>query len=86
MSDRRVPCIYILDPIGVDGALEANGIVYYFCSERCMNIAANAIEHKTERQPYSTGEQPYSMGESSDWIPGTQCDECGQSLEQGVRR
>jgi len=36
---KEYPAIYLLDPIGVDGTLEANGTVFVYCSEDCRNTA-----------------------------------------------
>lgn len=66
------PAIYILDPIGVDGALEANGTVFVYCSEACRTIAI--IERGVESDP------PHRLGASSDWVDGAVCDECGIKL------
>lgn len=66
------PAIYLLDPIGVDGTLEANGVVFVFCSEACRATALT--ERRVESDP------PYKLGMSSDWADGAVCDECRAEL------
>lgn len=61
------PAIYILEPIGVDGALEATDVLH-FCSEECRQVIAENTAHTIK------------AGESEDWIEGTVCDECGVCL------
>ena len=64
--------LFEVEPIGVDGALEANGRVYHFCSTRCRNMFAVDAE-------YNPGTE-YHEGTSPDAIPCTVCDECGVAL------
>ena len=62
--------IFELEPIGLDGALEANGVVYHFCSEECRA--------KFDGSGLSGVLQ---SGDSPDAIEGTVCDQCGIDLE-----
>lgn len=62
------PAIYMLDPIGVDGALEANGTVFIYCSETCRSTAIK------ERGVGS--DHPHKLSASPDWADGAVCDEC----------
>lgn len=61
------PCIYTLEPIGTDGALEATK-VNWFCSEACR-VQFPVVPHQSIE---ATNE---------DWIEGTVCDTCGRPLE-----
>ena len=66
---KEALCLYEGEPIGVDGALEANGRVYHFCSEKCRRMF--------EVDPEIT----LHAGTSGDYIQGTVCDECSIPLE-----
>lgn len=59
--------LYIMEPIGVDGALEAVNVMH-FCSDECRQVIAQNTEHTV------------NPGVSEDWIEGTVCDECGVPL------
>lgn len=59
--------IFERDPIGVDGALEANGTVRFFCSEMC----------RSSFDVFPTDVD----GESDDFVEGTVCENCGKPLE-----
>lgn len=62
--------IFELEPIGLDGALEANGVVYHFCSEECRaKFAGNGLL------------RVFQAGDSPDAIEGTVCDQCGITSE-----
>lgn len=54
--------VFEVEPIGVGGALEANGRVYYFCSDHC-------------REEFMAGlpDEEYHRGDSPDAIDGTVC-------------
>jgi hypothetical protein len=69
---KEYPAIYLLDPIGVDGTLEANGTVFVYCSEDCRNTAI--IERGVESDP------PHRLGTTADWADGAVCDECRIAL------
>lgn len=58
--------IFEVEPIGEDGALEANGRVYHFCSGQCRSTFDLSV--------------PAHLGESDDWIDGAVCDKCGEPL------
>ena len=61
--------IFELEPIGVDGVLEANGTIYYFCSEICRSrFDGSGLSGVPEN------------GESIDAIEGTVCDQCGAGV------
>lgn len=66
------PAVFMLEPIGYDGALEANGIVFYFCGDKCRE---NWTIYRR-----SDSEGPIALGSSPDWADGHQCDECGKPL------
>ena len=59
--------LYELEPIGVDGQLEAAAVLP-FCSEAC-------------RENYKVPTwQTVGKGENSDFLPGTVCETCGYPL------
>jgi len=60
--DNSVPCLYEMEPIGVDGKLEAVATLW-FCSDRCRRV-------------YET-DQTVESGENSEYLDGTLCEECG---------
>jgi hypothetical protein len=64
--------IYELEPIGLDGALEANGRVHFYCSD---NHAKQAITEHFDSANYS---QPVLLL-AEDFLPGTQCEACGEA-------
>lgn len=51
---KRYPAIYVLNPIGIDGALEATDVLH-FCSEECRQAIAENTAHTIKK------------GESEDW-------------------
>jgi hypothetical protein len=57
--------IYELDPIGVDGALEAVAI-HWYCNEGCASRAKI--------------EGPTSTGENNDAEDGAVCETCGKEI------
>lgn len=59
--------LFILDNIGIGGALEAVDVLH-FCSEDCRQVIAQNTAHKIR------------AGESIDYAEGTVCDECGEPL------
>lgn len=63
--------IFELEPIGLDGALEANGRIYYFCSELC----------RARFDGSGLSGEILAPGTSEDAIPGTVCDQCGAVLQ-----
>ena len=67
------PALYELDPIGEDGAMEANGTIYFFCSEAHRDLFEQAWSNP------SGG--PFGKGLDTDHIEGTVCDRCGVTLE-----
>jgi hypothetical protein len=67
---RQVIARFELEPMGINGALEANGRVYHFCTEPCRNMFA--IDYPEINHLHA--------GKSDDWIPGTVCDECTVQL------
>lgn len=62
-----MPALFILEPIGVDGALEAVETLV-FCCDDCRNIVRLNTAHMVK------------VGESADYIEGTVCDECAAAL------
>lgn len=67
--DMKVPTLYEMEPIGLGGTLEANGTVYWFCSDECRSrFEIDTTTH---------------TGESSDFETGTVCDECGKAVTDG---
>jgi hypothetical protein len=63
----KVPALYELEPIGVDGQLEANGRVYFFCPAKdCRDVFHR--EHSDL--------EPMGFGWDEDYIEGTVCDQC----------
>lgn len=64
---ERVPCLFVLEPIGVNGTLEAVDILR-FCSDECLSIIKTNTAHTV------------SEGQDKDYLPGTVCDECGVTL------
>ena len=62
----NTPVLFEMDPIGRNGAMEANGRIYYFCSDSCR--AAFPLNYDV------------SSGTDDDWIDGTVCDQCGAKL------
>lgn len=68
--DKPVPVLYELEPIGADGDLEANGIVYYFCTETCRDA------YQTDAE-VATGALTAGSPEVDN---GTVCDECGNTV------
>lgn len=70
-AKRNLPVIYNMEPIGVDGANEATGVLFY-CSESCRCTAA--IELRSE------SDGPVQYGRSEDYIDGAVCDACGLKL------
>jgi len=69
---RSVPALYEMEPIGVDGQLEANGRVYFFCPDRDCRDAFNRTHAELK---------PLGFGWDTDAIDKTVCDYCGDSLE-----
>lgn len=65
----EAPAIFVLEPIGVDGALEANGTVYYFCTFGCRLQWRNKTPNIFTKSAYSP-----------DYCEGTVCDECGRAI------
>lgn len=65
------PAVFGLEPIGVDGALEATS-VFVFCCDKCRETATT-----NRRSDY---EGPIALGSSPDWCDGAVCDECGKPL------
>ena len=63
--------LFELEPIGINGTLEANGRVYYFCSTLCQ--ALFDYDEITSA--------PLAPGISEDAIEGTVCDQCGAVLQ-----
>ena len=59
--------LYDMEPIGVDGALEATGVIY-FCSPECRLAFAKQCQ------------SPPATGEDSEFLPGHRCEECGKEL------
>ena len=70
---KEVPVIYTLEPIGLNGAEEATGTLF-FCSGKCREAAI------TERRVDSDG--PIALGVSAEYETGTVCDECAQAVTQ----
>lgn len=60
--------IYELEPIGKDGALEANGSVHWYCDESCRS--AGRLDFKGD----------IAEGQSDDWADGTRCEWCTTPL------
>ena len=72
----RVPALYEMEPIGVDGKLEANGRVYFFCPDRDCRDAFNRTHPDLK---------PLGFGWDENHINGTVCDYCGTLLEEDLR-
>jgi hypothetical protein len=66
---KPVSTLYELEPIGVNGAMEANGRVYHFC------CGAHREQYR-ESFPNSF----MSEGMSGEYLAGTVCDQCGLIL------
>lgn len=66
-ASKEYPALYIMQPIGEGGALEAVETLF-FCSDDCRQIIADNTAYTVK------------LGMSSDWIEGTVCDECGKEL------
>lgn len=66
-----VPVFFEVEPIGEDGALEANGQIYYFCSPTCRNLFVDAAFWK---------DTDYKAGTDVDYLPGTECETCGKPV------
>jgi hypothetical protein len=69
MTMNAHKALFELEPIGIDGQMEANGRVYHFCSVECRGSFDGC------------GLPGYREGESPDAIEGTVCDQCGTPLE-----
>lgn len=69
--DLRVPVLYGMEPTGVGGTLEANGIVEWFCSVKCRS------RHNVE------ADETVQEGSSSDFENGTLCEECCKVVHRG---
>jgi hypothetical protein len=65
-TTETTPCIYELEPIGVDGQLEAVA-VRFFCSSTCRAMWTKQVSDVE--------------GLDDSWIEGTVCDNCGKPLE-----
>ena len=65
------PVIYEMEPIGVDGAGEATGVLFY-CSDACRITAS--VNRREE------SDEPVQFGYSSDFITGQVFEECGGAL------
>ncbi len=63
--------LYEMEPLGVDGALEANGVVYYFC------CGSHLDRYRSEHY----GEAVYNSGIDGEPLDGTVCDFCGKEIE-----
>jgi len=61
---------YDLEPIGVNGALEAVN-VHWFCSLVCASVE---------------GFTKNAIGENPDALPGTTCEHCGVEISQPEAR
>jgi len=68
MKAPMAKALYVMQPIGADGALEAVDTLW-FCSDECRGVIAQNTEHT------------FTEGENSEYIPGTVCDECGDALD-----
>ncbi len=62
-----VPVLYVMEPIGVDGAMEAVDVLW-FCSVECRGVIEANTAHVV------------TAGESNEYIGGTMCDKCGIDL------
>jgi hypothetical protein len=62
------PVLYEMEPIGLQGADEANGRVYFFCSAEHRDQYRDAFPALCHE------------GMSDDYIRGTVCDQCGRLL------
>jgi hypothetical protein len=68
----KVPALYELEPMGVGGALEANGRIYFFCP---------ATDCRDKFAPSLGDPKLVGWGWDEDHIEGTVCDFCGAVLE-----
>lgn len=64
MTQVQTPVSYELEPIGVNGSLEAVA-VHWYCSTACRDAA----------HP-----EGHNYGSSGDYEPGTQCEQCGEEV------
>lgn len=64
----RAFAVYRLEPIGVNGALEATGVEYWACSNAHARTLASSIQ------------DDYSIGANNDALPGTECAFCGEVI------
>jgi len=65
------PVIYVMEPIGVDGAEEATETLFY-CSEACRVNATIVLRAESD--------DPVQWGQCADWATGTVCDMCAVPL------
>lgn len=63
--------IYELDAIGLDGALEANGRVHFYCSHACLETGRSDFNNQT-----------IATGSDDNWVDGTVCESCGDELRE----
>jgi hypothetical protein len=60
--------VYLLEPIGADGELEAVHVAHWACSRRCAEVIAGTMA------------EPHSIGENTDAVEGTICEQCAEVL------
>jgi hypothetical protein len=63
--------VYELEPIGVDGELEANGFIMWACSDECAGI----LKHQLEAEGSTA-----SIGDNNDALPESRCEHCGKRM------
>ena len=66
MKSEPVPALYEMEPIGIDGHLEAVATLW-FCSEGCREAYLSHTEQLVV----------VASGEDSDYWDGICCEECG---------
>lgn len=64
MPNVQTPVSYDLEPIGVNGGLEAV-TVHWYCSTSCR---------------YAAQHEERAYGSNGDYEPGTQCEQCGKEI------
>lgn len=65
-----VPIFFELEPTGVNGTLEANGYVHYFCSVTCRN----------RFQADESTDTDYAPGTDANYLFGTLCEMCARKI------
>lgn len=75
-AQRAVPCLFRMEPIGANGALEAVDIPFRFCSPACRE---QFLENESKTISGHTT-RILQEGDDPDAIEGTVCDQCDRAL------